>query len=196
MTSVSFNSLIDQLNSAEEVVSYKEILLRCPFSRCNCRIIPFKYHLSSFDDKNTVQISETPECAVVDNATLEVINPQTSKDEESTKNKNKKKKFFKIGDAWDFDNIGVSRPSDIAQPIIHGAEGSSGPVEDQGKINIQRYLVCADCDRGPLGFAGFVVDEDEKKYGEEEEEDGDARIKNANKLVYFLSCDSVKYELR
>lgn len=82
-------------------------------------------------------------------------------------------KFFKIDDVWDFDNIGVSRPSgDIKQPII----------EENNKvlnIKIERLLICSECDKGPIGFAGL--------------EGEDTDVKN---LKYFLSCSSVLYDIK
>lgn len=73
--------------------------------------------------------------------------------------------FYVVGDVWDFDNIGVSRASaDLEQPGIDN-------------FKLERLLVCSECDRGPLGFAGFVGDESD--------------VKN---LVYYLSTNSVVYE--
>ena len=81
--------------------------------------------------------------------------------------------FYMINDVWDFDNIGVLRPAtDLQQPTIDGAE----PNLD---IQIARLLICSECDKGPLGFAGFEGDETDVK-----------------KLKYFLSCKSVLYQLQ
>lgn len=75
--------------------------------------------------------------------------------------------FFKIDDVWDFDNIAVSKPTaDLAKPTV--ADSS---------FSILRLLICSECDRGPLGFAGHL--------------NGDSDV---GKLVYFLSCESVLYD--
>ena len=76
--------------------------------------------------------------------------------------------FFAIADVWDFDNIGVSRPAPGLETKI---------VQPLAKI--ERLLICSECDKGPLGFAGFI--------------DGDdTDVKN---LTYYLSCESVKYDV-
>ncbi|GEQ67456.1 hypothetical protein JCM33374_g1121 [Metschnikowia sp. JCM 33374] len=76
--------------------------------------------------------------------------------------------FFTIADVWDFDNIGVSRPApDLEKKTV-------APL-----ARIERLLICSECDKGPLGFAGFVS-EDET---------------DVKKLAYYLSCESVKFDI-
>ncbi|OUM53540.1 hypothetical protein BVG19_g2833 [[Candida] boidinii] len=62
-------------------------------------------------------------------------------------------------------------------------------------IEVIRYLVCADCDRGPIGIAANIID------SISEEQDGQGKDldkvnANPNTLVYFLSVDSVLYEIK
>lgn len=74
--------------------------------------------------------------------------------------------FFKVDDVWNFDNIAVSKPlPDLSTPVI-----------DSAPFKIERLLICSECSRGPIGFAGH------------ESEDT-----HVNKLVYYLSSSSVLY---
>lgn len=76
--------------------------------------------------------------------------------------------FYRVDDVWDFDNVGVSRPTaNMALPIV-GDE----------TLNVERLLVCSECDRGPLGFAGV----------------SETQSNTHENLKYFISCDSVLYE--
>ena len=71
--------------------------------------------------------------------------------------------FYVINDVWEFYNIGVSKPTE---------ETPTSTIPD---FTIQRLLVCSECDRGPLGFAGYTGSDDDVK-----------------KLRYYLSFTSVK----
>lgn len=68
--------------------------------------------------------------------------------------------FLRIEDAWDFDNIGVSK------------EIPEKKEEDE----IERLIVCADCERGPLGFAKFDND------------DANRDVKNLKFYLHLNSC--------
>lgn len=130
----------------------RRVILRCPFEKCNTRVIPLTDALRTSE---TTVHNAPPMLDVSEEASA-----QTSQEE--------KELFFKIDDAWDFDNIGVSRPApDLKQPSIHNTD-----------FSIERLLICSECDKGPLGFAGFL--------------DGETDIK---KLVYYLSCSSVLYDV-
>lgn len=121
-------------------------IVRCPFSPCNARII-------ASNGLRRVKIADSPSLVSI------------LKDQDHDT-------FFAVDDVWDFDNIGVLRPSDdIKQPKI-----GENNTED---IKIERLLICSACDKGPLGFAGFEGDESDVK-----------------KLKYFLSCKSVLYQLQ
>ncbi|CUM54026.1 unnamed protein product [Debaryomyces tyrocola] len=140
----------EDLDTAKSTDS--SIIIRCPFGPCNTRIIMLSEKLLS----NELIIQNSPDMV------------QISDNTDSNPNQ-----FFKINDVWDFDNIGVSRPSsDIKQPVI----------EENNKvlnIKIERLLICSECDKGPIGFAGLEGD--------------DADVKN---LKYFLSCSSVLYDIK
>ncbi|EGV61356.1 Guanine nucleotide dissociation stimulator for Sec4p [Yamadazyma tenuis] len=77
-------------------------------------------------------------------------------------------KFFRISDMWDFDNIGVSRP----------LEQYTDFKIDSQTFDIERILICSECDKGPIGFAGHFNHDTEK---------------SPNTLTYFLSCNSMVY---
>lgn len=79
------------------------------------------------------------------------------------------KSFLAINDVWEFDNVGVSR---IASDLKES--------ESVGQLSkVERLLVCGECDKGPIGFAGYVNAED-------------SDVKN---LRYYLSCETVKYDV-
>lgn len=79
------------------------------------------------------------------------------------------KSFLKVNDVWDFDNVGVSRTA----PDLEKSEA----VGQLSKV--ERLLICGECDKGPIGFAGYVNAQD-------------SDVKN---LRYYLSCDTVKYDV-
>lgn len=83
--------------------------------------------------------------------------------------------FYQINDMWDFDNMGVSRASeDLPQPLI--SVGDNEPVN----FGIERLLVCSECERGPLGFAGYIGDVE----------------KDPKNLRFYLSKGSVLYDVK
>lgn len=124
----------------EEAKDFENAILRCPFEKCNARLIKL---LPALLESKTV-ITGAPEMT-----------------KESTQ-------FFKVNDVWDFDNIGVLRPAELKTEL-----SVVGPL-----AKVERLLICSDCDRGPLGFAGF-------------KDDSETDVK---KLSYFLSCESVLYD--
>lgn len=118
--------------------------LKCPFTKCNATII-------SYNNLSPVKVENSPQMLYPSN--YEPSNEVFTD-------------FFRINDVWDFDNIGVSRPSDeLKQPKV-----------SDSSFTIERLLICSECDRGPLGFAGH--------------EQGETDV---SKLIYFLSCESVLY---
>lgn len=119
---------------------HTDAVLRCPFPQCLARIIKLSPDL----------------CASL--ATIEDAPPMAKT---STK-------FYQINDVWDFDNIGVSKPTQDFS--AHG----KGPL-----ARLERLLVCSECDQGPLGFAGFLHEDD-------------TDVKN---LTYFLLSETVAYDL-
>lgn len=82
---------------------------------------------------------------------------------------NKSTNFYRIDDVWDFDNIGVSK----AVPDLEKSE----VVGDLAKV--ERLLICSECDKGPIGFAGYL----------------NAEETDHKKLAYYLSCENVQYDV-
>lgn len=64
-------------------------------------------------------------------------------------------KFLVVNDVWDFDNIGVSR----GVPERHQPGGSIGFLDGTicTIVKTEKYLICAECDRGPLGVVCNVT---------------------------------------
>lgn len=132
-------------------VDSKTTLIRCPFKNCHARVIPLGSLVK-------VKVADSPDMTIVEH---ESSLPPTE--------------FYQINDVWDFDNIGVSRPSlDIKQPVISGEDGKDLAIV------IERLLICSECDKGPIGFAG-ILNED---------------VQDHKNLKYFLSCSSVLYETK
>ncbi|KAI5954415.1 hypothetical protein KGF54_002190 [Candida jiufengensis] len=157
MTVLSSDEInLDQLSS-----QYKKIILKCPFPNCNTKIIQY-----SSTKLKSQDIENAPKCIGIQNY------PQIKEPKLSTSTS----KFYQINDVWEFDNIGVSRPTEIQkEPILLKVDGEE---EEEIQINIERLLICSECDRGSLGFAGI-------EYGKDNDH------KNLN---YFLSQNSVLYE--
>ncbi|CAM9019882.1 unnamed protein product [Wickerhamomyces anomalus] len=124
-------------------------IIRCPFSKCNTRIIkPKVANLHEF--KIGLNFLKIDENEIQESAKHDRI-------------------FLRIEDAWDFDNIGVSK--DIKTHAL------ADSIEDD---DVERLIVCADCERGPLGFAKFDKDENSSK-----------DVKN---LKYYLHLNSCLYQ--
>lgn len=137
-----------QIDLEQLVKDGSKVTLRCPFPKCNTRVIPLGKSLY----ENFQVVKNSPDMVETDEARIN----------QDTKN------FFKVNDVWDFDNIGVSKPSDDLK----------NPEIDTKFFKIERLLVCSECDRGPLGFAGHETEQ-----------------KDVNQLKYFLSCSSVVYDI-
>ena len=152
----------DEIDLEQVLSSKTPIILRCSFANCQARIISCSSATPSAD------IDNAPSCVVIESYYSNPSDPKPS---------SLSTKFYCINDVWDFDNIGVSKPSEILpEPIIVGTQSHEG---EQEKIDVERLLICSECDRGPLGFAGIVV--------------GDER--DHRNLRYFLSQDSVLYDV-
>lgn len=126
-----------------------ETIIRCPFSKCHTRLIK-------------PQSNETH--------TLEIPNfqfLQAEHKEEDDDEQIKDPTFMKIADVWDFDNIGVSK------------EYPDNLCSSDGRMKVERLIICSDCERGPLGFACF------------ENESRDVKD-----LVYYLNLHSVLMEVK
>lgn len=146
-------SSFNEINIDELVSSKAKIILRCPFSKCNARIIGFSDKLY----QNLIVVENAPQMMGI------------SKESEVHTGR-----FYTIDDVWDFDNMAVSRATDtLSEPTIK----ENG---EEVKFKIERILICSECDRGPLGFAGYKGD-------------APSDVKN---LLYFLSGESVLYDVK
>ncbi|OWB78248.1 hypothetical protein B5S32_g2436 [[Candida] boidinii] len=183
----------------------KTYIVRCPFKNCNSRIIQVSPELSQKLPRYNINNLKNVLINILDN------NNDDDDDDDydirisiggKSDNENELKKLIKLNDMWDFDNIGVSRPnSNLINEsfIIKDIDHSDTEIlkEDIGKsIEIIRYLVCADCDRGPIGIAANILDSVSEEQQDGEVKDLNKVNANPNTLVYFLSVDSVLYELK
>lgn len=130
------------------------VVLRCPFDSCGARI--FASAKEGLLSRST-KCSNTPQMVTF------------SHDADTTSNE----EYFMIQDVWDFDNIGVSKPSTDSGLVKFSAN------DRDGQIRLERLLTCSECDKGPIGFAGHIGEETDVK-----------------KLLYFLSCSSVLYDVK
>ncbi|CUS21179.1 LAQU0S02e07756g1_1 [Lachancea quebecensis] len=114
--------------------------LRCPFAGCDSCIV------SADEDRKVVLPAE-----VYEKLRLALPSSQASRSGE----------FSMFEDIWDFDNIGVSRQVPVeAEGAVESAQELRFTWKERpytlGKL--QKYLICADCDRGPLGIVCEIAD--------------------------------------
>ncbi|CAB4254361.1 similar to Saccharomyces cerevisiae YPR017C DSS4 Guanine nucleotide dissociation stimulator for Sec4p, functions in the post-Golgi secretory pathway [Maudiozyma barnettii] len=141
----------------------------CAFEACGCKII-------TINDANIISLPNT----ALD--TFRLMRHRKEVEQDNNKNSD----FLIVGDVWDFDNIGVSR--DIpATNITDVTEGSLITADDfvfshEDKIwtitKCVKYLICADCDKGPIGMVCEIAD---KSTGSDK------------KIVHMLSLKSVTH---
>ncbi|KAG7662970.1 uncharacterized protein J8A68_003520 [[Candida] subhashii] len=67
-------------------------------------------------------------------------------------------------------NIGVTRSTDVLDEPVVG--------HDEVHVKLERLLICSECEKGPLGFAGIPI-------GLEADH---------RNLQFSLSCNSVLYD--
>lgn len=91
-------------------------VIRCPYSKCHARLLQPK-------DPNIH--------ALPTNIQFLKVDPEQSTEHDGL--------FVLVADVWDFDNIGVSRPTEQFP-------------------GVERLLICSECDRGPLGMAMKIDD--------------------------------------
>lgn len=132
---------------------------KCALSSCNCSII-------KVNESDTIKVHKD----VFD--TFKLMQNKSTKSSENYTN------FLIVRDVWDFDNIGVSK--DIPPTVFERDFNSNLKFDYEGTTwNIQKcvkYLICADCDKGPIGIVCETTDDSEKSH-----------------IVYMLSLDSVNY---
>ncbi|SMN19079.1 similar to Saccharomyces cerevisiae YPR017C DSS4 Guanine nucleotide dissociation stimulator for Sec4p, functions in the post-Golgi secretory pathway [Maudiozyma saulgeensis] len=141
----------------------------CTFETCKCKII-------TIDDANVISLP---------NAALDTFHLMRHRKKEEHENK-ETCDFLVVGDVWDFDNIGVSK--DIPSTAITDVEEESKMTTDSYEFTHEdklwtiskcvKYLICADCDKGPIGMICEVTD---KATGSDK------------KLVHMLSLKSVSH---
>ncbi|KAK5780430.1 guanine nucleotide exchange factor DSS4 PWA37_002600 [Arxiozyma heterogenica] len=125
----------------------------CAFSDCRCRILKI----------DSAPIVKVPSM-VLDKFHL----MQKSKDQDLEEYTD----FILINDVWDFDNIGVSKEILANSEILDRVEFE----HDNRKWQIEKhlkYLVCANCDKGPIGVVCSTKSD------------------NQTKIIYLLSIPSV-----
>lgn len=128
-------------------------IVRCPFKICHARII---------------QLGALPKVNVENSPDMTKLSEVNNVEQAETS-------FYQIDDVWEFDNIGVSRPAaELKEPII------TSVTNEKVDIAIERLLICSECDKGPIGFAGIPKGSDN----------------HHQNLKYFLSCASVLYEVK
>ncbi|CAI5755875.1 unnamed protein product [Candida verbasci] len=129
-------------------LKHDSIKLKCPFENCNTTLIKYSQDLQLINVKNSPNlIKATAEKPIMNESPIQ---------------------FYKIDDVWAFDNIGVSKPTEI----------KTAPEFENEIIQVERILICSECDKGPLGFAGIPLNKDN----------------DHNNLIYYLNVESVLYE--
>lgn len=125
----------------------------CAFTECGCKII-------KIDNAPIVKLPSM----VLDKFHL----MQKSKNQDAEGYSD----FILVNDVWDFDNIGVSKEIPTNSEILDHIEFEHD--DEKWQINKHlKYLVCADCDKGPIGMVCST------------------KFENQTKVVYLLSLPSV-----
>lgn len=145
----------------------------CAFEACGCKII-------SVDESKVVSLP---------GSAIDAFRLMRNSKQDSGANSGSDTRFLIVGDVWDFDNVGVSKdipPSNISAIVeVEGAENATPEVYEyvyensNWKINkCVKYLICADCDKGPIGMVCEVAEADNA---------------SNTKLVHMLSLSSVTH---
>ncbi|QLQ82598.1 hypothetical protein HG537_0H03610 [Torulaspora globosa] len=114
--------------------------IRCSFEDCRCCVI-------TFSNANRVQL---PGNTVETFQLMQYINSTYQQNE-----------FLLVKDVWDFDNVGVSKqiPSeliDLNQTVSFQWDNKPWIIE-----KCLKYLICAECDKGPIGMVCQVTNNHE-----------------------------------
>ncbi len=190
-------------------LSENVVTLCCPFHGCEGRIIQFQLPTNAADNISTIQnqnenrtinkqvvrvCSNGAEDNEIGTKFISAQDVRTNNTKEGTPSNNGSKLddlTLEVTDVFQFDNIGVSRSglSPNSKPIKFTISNNEGK-ESATIVTIDRLLVCADCDKGPIGFAGLLSDD-----VKENEKELD-RVKKSLALRYYLNLNSVIYRFR
>ena len=121
----------------------------CPFEKCASKII-------SYQDNQLVELPSY---------LSELYKLMRSSESENDATRTQGTKFLVTQDIWDFDNIGVSKSLDsldlehrvqVLTDAGHAQYSFKNIVIPYKNTNYKivkalKYLICADCDKGPLG---------------------------------------------
>ncbi|ODV85781.1 hypothetical protein CANARDRAFT_22573 [[Candida] arabinofermentans NRRL YB-2248] len=180
-------------NSLDSKSLSTKYILRCPFKiqgKCQSRIIALESptSISKYQAILKSPHEEFKFLSIKEGESNEI--GYFESDDESTHHS---QLFYKFASMWDFDNIGVSRPVSTMDTLITlTTNADDKDKEHQTPIHIQfsRFLTCADCDRGPLGFSGFVINDVDSW----EANGRKVAVEKPEDMVYFFCIDSCIYE--
>lgn len=144
----------------------------CAFETCSCKII-------TINDSNVISL---PHHAI---ETFHLMRKGTKDAASNPENSD----FLIVGDVWDFDNVGVSKdiPSsnitelnEESDTVAEGSTTYTYEINYEGKTwtvtKCVKYLICADCDKGPIGMICEVINKD---------------VASDKRLLHLLSLESV-----
>ncbi|CCD23275.1 guanine nucleotide exchange factor DSS4 NDAI_0B02400 [Naumovozyma dairenensis CBS 421] len=140
--------------------------------------------ICSFEDcRGTIATASKTRTISLPNTVFEKF--QLLERREKSAQSQEKHDFLIVEDVWDFDNIGVSRnirPENDDDPRIEITDENLDEVvtfEHNGNTwtieKCTRYLICAECDKGPIGIVCQVKND-----------------KGEEKVVYLLSLSSLQ----
>ncbi|KAH3664271.1 hypothetical protein OGAPHI_004623 [Ogataea philodendri] len=152
------------MSSLAQTDKQSKYTLRCPF--CRSKVI-------SSQPPRPIYTAQPPP----DRAEFSFVNVTESLGVESSA-PDQPVQFYLVGSMWDFDNIGVSRPSSTINVEMSPIE----PETQTLSLELARFLTCADCDKGPLGFAAQQHNTDT------------TQPQTGETLTYFLATNSCIYD--
>ncbi|QLL34528.1 hypothetical protein HG536_0G03900 [Torulaspora globosa] len=115
--------------------------VRCSFEDCKCAVI-------TVDSAIKVQL---PGQAA---ETFQLMRGATATSEQN--------EFLLVKDVWDFDNVGVSKQ--IPPGLLVDSDRAISFVWENKPWTIEKclkYLICAECDKGPIGMVCQVKNDHE-----------------------------------
>lgn len=117
----------------------------CSFDNCHSAVI-------TINENNIINLPEQ-----VHNQ-FKLLENRTMQDAPLSENN-----FLVVPDVWDFDNVGVSR--EIPSSLLADSGNMGEFIFDYGNSSWKikkclKYLICADCDKGPIGIICQVQDQE------------------------------------